>query len=79
MRVMSKLNLPIKPFPMSYFCSEVGYKGVKRLLSMYAVSTSEDYIWRLYNKLFVPKRMPLVWLRRYKMLLDDYQDRYEPR
>ena len=72
-RVLAKLHVPAYPVQVSYFASENGYDSVSKLLSLYAISTSEDYIWRLYYRyLVLIPNFPRVWLRRYKALARHY-------
>ena len=72
-RVLAKLHVPAYPVQVSYFASENGYDSVSRLLSLYAISTSEDYIWRLYYRYLVRiPGFPRAWLRRYKALVKSY-------
>ena len=70
-RVLAKLH--VGEYPVSYLASEKGFDDVSKLLSLYAISTSEDYIWRLYYRylVLIPK-FPRVWLRRYKALVKSY-------
>jgi hypothetical protein len=78
-RVLAKLHVVAYPVQVSYFASENGYDEVSRLLSLYAVSTAEDYIWRLYYRyLVLVPGFPRVWLRRYKELVELYGVLYVP-
>jgi hypothetical protein len=72
-RVLAKLHVPAYPVQVSYFASEKGFEAVSKLLSLYAISTSEDYIWRLYYRyLVLVPGFPVKWLRRYKGLVRRY-------
>ena len=71
--ILAKLHLRAYPFPVSFFASDAGYKVVRDMLSLYAVSTAEDYIWRLCYRGFVNvPGFPRKWLGKYKRLMELY-------
>jgi len=61
------------------FTKQNCYNNVQTLLSKYAPSTAEDYIWRLHRYLSKIPNFPVNILKKYKALLTHYKTMYPKR
>ena len=68
-----KLDMSADP---TGFAKQSCYNNVQILLSKYAPSTAEDYIWRLHRYLSNIPGFPPSMLEKYKALLTHYKTLY---